>query len=176
MIGVSLLTAGFVCGGFVTHPSEAFASATAGAGAPAVAYSVTFDNANATSQYTTEAATVGDFLRERNIVVGPDDYIDPAADTPISDGLVVSYRPAVAVTIAVAGKRMTVLSSASDIGALLEESNVRLGPGDEVQPALADPVPTGGIVRVVHVLTWQRTEKRTIVYKTLARLDFSMTP
>jgi resuscitation-promoting factor RpfB len=172
---VTVLTAGFVCGGFVTHPSEALASAQAvPTASPAADHAVTFDDNGSSSQVATDADTVGDFLRAQNITVQSNDYVDPAADVPISDGLIVTYRPAVAVTIAMAGRRTTVHSSAENVGALLAESKISLSPDDRVQPALTQALPSGGLVRIV--LRWQRTEKRRIPFQTLARLDSSLTP
>jgi 3D (Asp-Asp-Asp) domain-containing protein len=176
-LGVALLTAGFVCGGFVTRPSSAFASADAGAPpATAVGHTVTFESNGSMTQQLSYAATVGDFLHERNVVVGERDYVYPAIDVPLSDGIVVTYRAAVPVVIQTARLRIATLSSAEDIGALLEEQHVRLGSDDEVTPSLADAVPSNGLVRVTRIVTWERNRMRVISAQTIHRLDFSMTP
>jgi resuscitation-promoting factor RpfB len=174
VLGVSVLTAGFVCAGFVTHPSAALAAQATATAAPSADHTVTFDDCGRSSQVASDAATVGDFLRAQGIAVQSNDYVDPAVDIPISDGLIITYRPAVAVTIAMGGRRTTVQSSAETVGSLLADSDIRLGSDDRVQPALTQPLPAGGTVRVV--LRWRRTEKRSVPFQTRARLDFSLTP
>ncbi|HZY98457.1 MAG TPA: ubiquitin-like domain-containing protein [Candidatus Baltobacteraceae bacterium] len=177
VLGVGLLTASFIWAGFVTHPSAAFASATSEASsAPIAAHSITFDANGSSAPQQTDAATVGDFLRERNVNVGPHDYVYPASDVPVSDGLVIEYRAAVAVNVETAHQRIAVTSSAEDVGSLLEEENIRLGSDDRVTPALDDPVPANGTVRIVRVVTWERTQRVRVAPQTIHRLDFSMTP
>lgn len=91
-------------------------------------------------------------------------------------------RPAAAlanpvpVTIVTPTGILSATSSAPDVGALLEEANVRLGPNDIVTPSLASSIPTNGIVRVIHVRVWQREERRPIVAPTQHRLDFAIAP
>ena len=177
VLGVLALTASFLWAGFVTHPSAAFASAGPEAtAAPASAHSITFETNGSTGPQLTDAATVGEFLRERNIALGPNDYVSPSQDVPLSDGMVVEYRPAVAVTIQTAKSKLAVSSSADDVGSLLEEENIALGPDDRVQPALDEPVPANGTVRIVHVTTWERVQRVAVAPQTIHRLDFSMTP
>lgn len=177
VVGVGLLTATFIWAGFVTHPSAAFASASPEASpAAVVAHSITFDANGSSAPQQTDAATVGDFLRERSVVVGPHDYVYPSADVPLSDGLVVEYRAAVSVNLQTAHQRIAVTSSADDVGSLLEEENIALGPNDRVTPALDEPVPANGTVRIVRVVTWERTQRVRVQPQTIHRLDFSMTP
>jgi len=177
VLGVGLLTAAFIWAGFVTHPSAAFASDSPEAGAaPVVAHSITFDANGSSAPQQTEAATVGDFLREHNVTVGPNDYVYPASDVPLTDGLVVEYRAAVSVNVQTAHQRIAVTSSAEDVGSLLEEENIYLGPDDRVTPALDDAVPANGTVRIVRVVTWERTQRIRVTPKTIHRLDFSITP
>jgi uncharacterized protein YabE (DUF348 family) len=170
--------------GFATHPSAALAAGTSPApagiasAAPASAshYAVTFDANGVVTQHATDAQTVGDFLHERNVTIGANDYLTPAANVPLSDGLVITYRAAVNVTIETANRKLTAVTTASDVGSLLEEQHITLGASDRVEPSLSDPVPANGVVRVARVLTWERNERRAIAEQTIHRLDFSMTP
>lgn len=177
VLGVGLLTATFIWAGFVTHPSAAFASASPEASsAPVVAHSITFDANGSSAAQQTDAATVGDFLRERNVNVGPNDYLYPATDVPLTDGLVVEYRAAVSVNVQTAHDRIAVTTSAEDVGSLLEEESIHLGPDDRVTPALDDAVPANGTIRIVRVVTWERTQRIRVQPQTVHRLDFSITP
>jgi 3D (Asp-Asp-Asp) domain-containing protein len=175
VLAVSVLSAGFAFAGFFTHPSAALA-ASAKTQAASVHRAVTFESTGTATEHATDAATVGAFLLERNIVAGPHDYLAPSADTPLSDGITIVYRAAVPVTIATAHDSVSVLSSAEDVGALLEEQHVRLGSQDQVQPSLSDPVPTNGTVRIARVVTWDRSERRAIAPQTIHRIDFALSP
>ena len=174
MLSVSVLTAGLVCAGFLTHPSPAYAGS--GEVQQTVTHVVTFDSEGSVTQHVTSAPTVGEFLRERGIAAGERDYLAPSADVPLSDKLTITYRPAVHVTIVGSHLRQETVSNAEDVGALLEEQNIRVGHDDVVTPALADAVPANGTVRITRILTWNRTEKRKIAERIEHRLDFSMTP
>ncbi len=174
VLAVSVLTAGLVFAGFVTQPSPAYAGSAAAS--PAIAHVVSFDSDGTLTQHATNAQTVGAFLRNRGVVVGRKDFVEPSLRTPLSDRMTITYRASIPVTIVTAHRRVAVYSAAPDVGALLEEQNIRLGAHDEVRPALAAAVPANGVVRVTRVLTWEREEHRVIPAKTIHRLDFSMTP
>lgn len=178
LLAVTALTAGLVSASFAVRPSPAFASADAVAAASqaGTAHAVTFDFDGTTTAETSSAPTVADFLRQHGVTAGPNDYVEPAVDVPLSDGLTIAYRPAVAVTIQTARGRVAATSSALDVGELLDEQHVAIGPDDDVRPALADPVPAGGVVRVSHVVTWVRVHRDAIAMQTLHRLDFQMEP
>lgn len=155
----------------MTQPPAALASPKAPA-----ARAVTFDNNGATTEDTSNATTVADFLRERHIVAAAEDFVYPLPDVPLFDGVTIVYRAAVPVTIATATARTTVRSAAENVGELLAESNVSLAPGDEVRPSLDAPIPANGTIRIVRVLSWQRIEKRMVRRQTITRFDFSMVP
>ncbi|HTX59765.1 MAG TPA: 3D domain-containing protein [Verrucomicrobiae bacterium] len=172
VLAIGVLCAGFVCAGSFTHPSTAAAASES----VVTRHMVTFESNGTITQLATDANTVGDFLRERAIVVGPKDYLYPSADVPLSDGLVITYRAAVPVTIESAAQHVDAVSSAPDVGALLEEQNVRLGANDVVQPELSDRLPEDGIVRITRVVVWQRHERRAIAEPIEHRLDFAIAP
>jgi len=174
VLTVSVLTAGLVCAGFLTHPSPAYAGS--GEVSQTLTHVVSFDSAGSVTQHVTSAASVEDFLREQGIAASAHDYVSPALDVPLSDHLTVTYRAAVPVTIQRAHARFNVLSSAEDVGALLEEQHIRISSRDTVQPALAEPVPASGIVRISRINIWNRTEKHKIAAGIIHRFDFSLNP
>jgi 3D (Asp-Asp-Asp) domain-containing protein len=120
VLAVGLLTAGFVCAGFGTHPAPALASTNDSGPQAQASHTITFESNGTTTQHVTGAATVGDFLRERNVTVGAHDFVDPASDVPLSDGLVVTYRAAVPET--------TQTSSAAVVTWIRDEKHVLASP------------------------------------------------
>lgn len=174
VLAVSVLTAGFVTAGFLTHPSPAYAGS--GEVATIASHVVTFDAPSGTSDRSTSATTVGAFLSEGGVTVGSQDYVSPSADTPISDRMTITYRPAVPVTIVIGREKRSISSAAADVQTLLAQQDIALDANDEVRPALSEPVPANGIVRVTRVMRWERTEKRKIQAPVEHRVDFNLDP
>ncbi|MDQ2864647.1 MAG: ubiquitin-like domain-containing protein [Candidatus Eremiobacteraeota bacterium] len=173
MLSVTMLTAGVVCAGFFTHPSPAFAQS---AETQTISHIVTFQSAGTIAEHATNAVTVGDFLRERGIVVGERDFVEPAPDVPLSDRLTIVYRPAVPVSIVNAGGRINVVSAAENIGALLSEQHVILTKDDAVTPSLSQNLIANQTIHVARTVSWNRTEKRAIHVKMVRRFDISLAP
>lgn len=174
VLAVSVLTAGLVTAGFLTHPSPAYAGS--GEVVTTASHVVTFDSLGSVSEHPTSATTVGAFLAERGIAVNTNDFVDPSADTPISDRMTITYRPAVSVTIQTARDKRVVTTTASDVASVLAAQSIVLSKDDEVSPALTDPIPQNGTINVTRVRKWLRTEKRSIPVTTEHRVDFALDP
>ncbi|HLI97663.1 MAG TPA: ubiquitin-like domain-containing protein [Candidatus Baltobacteraceae bacterium] len=170
---VALLTLGLVSAGFVTHPASAVAAALDVHAATRV---VLFQSQGTQTQHVTSAQTVGEFLKERGIVPGPRDYVHPAAQAPLTDNLLIEYSPAVPVRLITASGTKTIVTTADDVGALLEEQGIQLGKHDIVRPSLADPIVAYGTVRISRVVKWVATEKRRVAERTIHEIDFSLSP
>jgi 3D (Asp-Asp-Asp) domain-containing protein len=124
----------------------------------------------------TSVATVGDLLQEQGITAGPDDTLTPSADTPLSDGLLVTYRSAVSITLVVSGARETMMSSAPDVATLLAQRQIILGPQDRLVVAPTDALEAGMTVRVIHVTEWARRVREKIAPIVEHRLSLALAP
>ena len=172
VLAVSVLTAGLVTAGFLTHPSPAYAGS--GEVTASASHMVTFDAPDGVVDQSTGAATVGAFLTEHGVSAGSADFVNPSADTPISDSMTITYRPAVHVTISIGRQTRSVTTNASDVATLLAQQDIALEPNDEVRPALSDRVPADGVVKVTRVMKWERMEKRAIAAPVERRVDFDL--
>ena len=175
LFAASVLTLMFVeC---ISHPGAAFAASAATqvaiAQAPKV---VTFTSNGTTSEHATTAKTVGEFLKERGLTVGEIDFVSPAIDTLLTDRIVVTYRQAVPVTIETAKMTKTVLSSAIDVGALLENQHINLGKHDELSASLSDPLAANEVIHITRVLNWTKTMKQHLAQRVIKRFDFTLPP
>lgn len=137
---------------------------------------VLFQSEGNATEHVTDAQTVGAFLRSRGIVVHRGDFVSPAPDEPIVDNLIVQYSPARDVTIVTAAGKHTVRTTASDVGALLEEQGIALGPHDVVAPGLDAPLQGGSVVRVAHVVRWSAQHRERIAERTIREIDFALPP
>jgi len=149
-------------------------SAVAALAPEAVQHVVVFQSLGSATQHASKARTVSEFLAERGITPHDADYLRPSADTPLSDNLVIEYRPAVPVRIVSATRDVTVQSSAPDVGALLEEQHVGIGKYDEVKPDYDAPLVANSTIRIVRVTKWVLTERHQIAPKVIHRIDFTL--
>jgi uncharacterized protein YabE (DUF348 family)/3D (Asp-Asp-Asp) domain-containing protein len=173
LCAVGALALSLVTAGLVTHPVSALAAAL---DVHTTTHVVLFESQATQTQHVTTAQTVGEFLRERGIVPGPDDYVHPSAGTPLTDNLLVEYSPAVRVSLVTAAGRKTIVTTAEDVGALLEEQGVRLGEYDEVRPSLANAIVANSTIRITRVQKWIATEKQRVAQRTVRVIDFSLPP
>lgn len=173
LTAVAALTLGLVGAGFVTHPASAIAAAL---DAQTATHVVLFQSQGTQTQHVTSAQTVGAFLKERGIVPGPRDYVHPTADTPLTDNVVIDYSPAVPVRLVTGAGTKTIITTAEDVGSLLEEQGIHLDNHDVVRPSLADPIVAYGTVRIARIVKWVSTQKHRLAQRTIHEIDFSLPP
>ncbi len=110
----------------------------------------------------TRAVTVDDLLIERGIARTPEDALSEDPTAPLSDGEIVDYRAAVAVTLVVDGVARDVRTSAATVRDLLAAQAVATRPHDRIVPQLASAIPADAIVRITHVTTWTERARLAI--------------
>lgn len=159
--------------GFIAHPQAALAASL---DSPSGGHAVFFESQATQTEHETAAATVGAFLLERGITVGPHDYVRPAADTPISDGMTIEYAAAIPVTLISGSTRKEMLTIANSVGAFLEEQHVQLGRFDRVTPALADPIGANEQIRITRIAKWTSSQRRKFAPHTIHEIDFALKP
>ncbi len=162
--------------GILTAGHSSPASAAAVPAPQQTTHLVFFDSQGTQTQHVTSSATVGAFLKERGIVPRARDYVRPALDTPIGDNIVIDYSPAVPVHLITQSGSKTIVTTAEDVGALLEEQGITLGPHDIVRPSLSDPIVPFATIRIARVERWLSSEKRRVAERTIHVIDFSLPP
>ena len=162
----------------ISHPGVALATpaATQVAVANQSSKVVTFTSNGATTEHATTAKTVGDFLKERGLTVGDADFVSPAAGTPLTERIAITYRAAVPVTIVTSKKTRTIVSSAPDVGALFETQNINLGKHDEVSASLSDPLVANEVIHITRVMSWTRKTEQHLAQRVITRVDFRLPP
>jgi uncharacterized protein YabE (DUF348 family) len=112
---------------------------------------------------------VRDVLEQVNIRAGRHAYLEPSRGASVADGDVIVYKPAVDVRLTVGGKSREVITNAEDVGLLLNDLGVDVGPQDIVEPRLRTPLEAGTEVRVVRVVEKEIAEELPIGYPTEIR-------
>lgn len=97
------------------------------------------------------AFDVGDAIQEASIWLRAGDFVTPALDAPLTEGMRITVAAAHPLTVSLAGKTVQIQSFARTVGEALAEAGIPLIGLDYSLPAEKDPLPSDGQIRVVHV-------------------------
>lgn len=90
--------------------------------------------------------------------------------------MLIEYSPAVPVRLITASGTKTIVTPAEDVGALLEEQGIELGPHDVVRPSLSDPIVPFSSIRISRIETWVSSVKHRLGERTIHVIDFALPP
>jgi uncharacterized protein YabE (DUF348 family) len=130
------------------------------------AVSVTLVTPEGEQELVTPVRTVGEALRESGFQLYAADFIDPPADTPIVDGMRITYRPSQELTVTTSEETVSIRSSADTVGAALARAGIPLEGLDYSLPAESEALPTDGQIRVVRVSESVQLIQKSIPFET----------
>ncbi|MGN1386332.1 MAG: ubiquitin-like domain-containing protein [Bacillus sp. (in: firmicutes)] len=81
---------------------------------------------------STHAKTVQDLLNDLNITVAEHDYLQPEADTELSEELEITWMPASQVTLTIDGEPLEIWTTTKTVGEFLEEQKIVLNETDKL--------------------------------------------
>ena len=84
----------------------------------------------------TAAATVGELLNEKNLIVAEADYVTPGTGVMLENGMTVTVHSAQPVWLMVDGTEERILTTEKTVRGFLHAAGIELGPDDEVEPAI----------------------------------------
>ena len=113
-------------------------------------------------QVKTKAATVGDVLAEKRIVLNERDIIEPGLNTILHANMTVQITRAKAVKLIVGGEIQTIETTATRVGEVLQEAGVIPGEWDRVTPDLGDTY--NDTIQVVRVERKNIREEKPLAY------------
>ncbi len=177
VLGLSLMLASVSVASAATNKglfSSLSRSAPAATQAAGTAVTIVQDGNGAS--FVTSAKTVAEFLAQLNIVPRAEDSVSPALDTPLSEGMRIDYRPAIAVSLIVGREWRNVVTTSSDVGSLLAAQGVALGQYDQVQPGPNAPIDSGSVVRVTRETAWTVHSRHHIPAGVVHRYDPQLAP
>ncbi len=91
---------------------------------------ITIDVNGSVRHVHTHAATVGDVLDEADILIDPEDTVEPDPTTRLKDGMTIRVHKAAVVVIEAAGQAFPVRTVQNNPLAILAEQNISVGPYD----------------------------------------------
>ncbi|MFJ7974072.1 ubiquitin-like domain-containing protein [Psychrobacillus sp. NPDC096389] len=83
----------------------------------------------------THANTVGELLKQNNIVVANDDFLQPSVNTSIKNNLKVEWEQARQIEITVDGEIQTINTTEHLVSEILAKANVQINEHDAITPA-----------------------------------------
>lgn len=123
---------------------------------------------------TSNAKTVGALLKETGIYIGEKDKIYPDIDSKVKDGLAISIKRAVPVTIKVDGKELKVKSAEETVERLLQSEGIILNEKDKVLPTLNSMVKPNMEVKITRVEEKTIISSKIIPYKVVKKPNHDM--
>jgi len=115
------------------------------------AVSITLVTPDGQKQLQSSAFTVGEALQEATYWLHARDKVEPALNSPISDGMTITVTPSRELTVSVDGGAMRINSAAQTVGEALAEAGIPLIALDYSLPPGNEPIPSDGQIRVVRV-------------------------
>lgn len=143
----------------------------------AVTFTVTEDGQQLA--FASSRPTVGLALLEMGVRLGPGDDVTPPIDTELTEGMDITVRHAVPITVALPEGRRVVYTLRRTVGEALADAGVELPSGDgevRVEPPLDTPVRRGLSVHVILVSDELALEKEFVEAQTVFEPDPSLPP
>jgi uncharacterized protein YabE (DUF348 family) len=119
--------------------------------------------------WVTGDKSVKDVLEQVNIRAGGHAYLEPSRGASVEDGDVIVYKPAVDVRLVVGGNPREVITNAEDVGLLLDDLGIDIGPADIVEPRLSTPLEAGMEIELIRVVQREVFQDVPIPYPTEER-------
>lgn len=114
----------------------------------------------------TNTQTVGGVLYAAGVQLYAADFVDPPIDSPISEGMTITYRPAQVLTVTSSEGITQIRSSAGTVGEALAEAGIPLEGFDTSHPTASEALPIDGQIRVVRVRESVKLVQKPIPFET----------
>ncbi len=133
---------------------------------------ITFDDDELVFEnISSQADTVGDFIKEQNIQTSEEDVIFPEKDAEIFSGSRIIIERAKNVTIVADGKTEKYIAYGKNVATALWENKISLGEDDFTKPVLNYPIQSGDKIEVIRVDIKEEIVKKDIPFKTQEKED-----
>ena len=115
------------------------------------ARSITLITPDGQQKIQSSAFTIGEALQEATYWLHAGDKIEPALNSPISDGTIITVTPSRELTVSIDGGAVKINSAAQTVGEALAEAGIPLIGLDQSLPPGNEPIPSDGQINVVRV-------------------------
>ncbi|MEI9966512.1 MAG: ubiquitin-like domain-containing protein [Candidatus Moraniibacteriota bacterium] len=123
------------------------------------------------SAQDTGAKTVGEFLHERQVALGPEDRVFPMPEAALTSGMHITIDRARTFTLEADGETKTFASRALSIGEALSDTGLVLDEDDIVSPDVEEPLADRTAVQVIRVAVTEESVEKPIPFETETKED-----
>lgn len=121
----------------------------------------------APTRLETNSLTVGQALWAAGYRWHLADAVQPALTQPVSDGLTITLTRARPITLIADGQSLATRTNQTTVDAALAEAGLALVGQDYATPALDQPLPADGVIRIVRVREETLVSQETLPYETV---------
>lgn len=126
------------------------------------------------TRVVTTALNVSQLLADLKLRGSMRDFVGPSRAARVGTGMTIVYREAVGIRVRADGETKTVITNSPDVGSVLTEMGVKLGPRDIVEPGIGTYPTQDMLVRVLRVGDHLETAQQPIAYPTVYRSVLNM--
>lgn len=119
---------------------------------------------------------VKSLLKKLDIQLEEADRIEPDLKTSLKDGMVITITRAYPINVEMDGEIQQVMTTKNQVGAILAEMGVGLGPLDVVVPAAEKSVYENELIRITRIEEQIDERSEKVAFKTLVKLDSKLKP
>ncbi|HET7629501.1 MAG TPA: ubiquitin-like domain-containing protein [Bacillales bacterium] len=141
------------------------------------AIQVTFDRNGKSETAWTTADTVAGMLASMQIDVGDHDQLTPSLDTPISEGMTISYDSGFQVKLNIGGKNKTIWTTAKDsttVADFLKKMGINYDNNDEIKPELDTLLTAAEEINVTYIKKVTDVVEQPIDFAVITKKDDSL--
>lgn len=117
---------------------------------------------------------VSDAVREAGYALDNEYMPDVDNDTYLKDGMVITLKKAISVTLIADGNTNSVKTFAATVADFIDEQKLTLDNDDEVTPAVDEAIKEGSKIVIKRVEYKEETKKETVPYTTQTKEDSSL--
>lgn len=123
------------------------------------------------AQYKTFKSTVEKVLEEENIVLGPNDKVEPSLNSKVTKNSIIKIKRAVNIKVSVDNKEYEVLTPHDDVAALIKSEGITLKEQDKIRPSLDTKLAKDMKIEITRVNTKILTGSKPLSFKTVVKKD-----
>ena len=120
-----------------------------------------------TYELLTPVEDVAAAIEQAGITLGEKDYIVPALNEKLKQGMKIEIARAVPCYIQADGQKIDLLTTASSVQDAIEEAQLTLGDMDKISPALNETIQEDTIIKIIRVTEQTETLVEEINFKTI---------
>lgn len=124
--------------------------------------------------YNTIRTNVGEFLKDNDIVLTKDDYINVPLDTNLKENMHIIIKRAFEVKILVDGKEMQVYIPNGTVEDVIKKAGISLGKNDKVNLPLSEVLNKPTVIKITRVVEKVVAQNVPISFSTITKTNYNM--